>query len=219
MHTQSSLLQSLARQGILPLFYHDDAEVCLTRLRSLYNAGIRLIEFTNRGPHAYANFQAMYAVSKNDFPSLQIGVGTIYAVQEAEQFINAGANFIVSPVFSLELANYCSSKEVLYIPGCMTPTEIYTAANAGIKLLKIFPAHLLGASYIKSIRELFPSLHFMPTGGITTNAESLLSWFRAGVIAVGIGGPLFQNADDPALLTKKIEEVIQAIRTIKTDTP
>jgi 2-dehydro-3-deoxyphosphogluconate aldolase/(4S)-4-hydroxy-2-oxoglutarate aldolase len=209
MLSYSALIQSLSKQVILPLYYHDDVTICLNRLRSLYKGGIRVIEFTNRGESALSNFREMKKIQEQECPDLIFGVGTIYTPSEAEQFAKAGANFLISPIFSKEVSDYCFKNQLPYVPGCMTPTEIYTATEAGCKLVKLFPGHVLGSSFIKSIQELFPGIAFMPTGGIKLDKNSLQDWLSSGAIAVGIGGPLFSSITAESDLTSLVSEIIQ----------
>ncbi|NBX11698.1 MAG: bifunctional 4-hydroxy-2-oxoglutarate aldolase/2-dehydro-3-deoxy-phosphogluconate aldolase [Chitinophagaceae bacterium] len=208
MLSYSALIQSLSKQVILPLYYHDDVTICLNRLRSLYKGGIRVIEFTNRGERALSNFREMKKIQEQECPDLIFGVGTIYTASEAEQFAKAGADFLISPIFSKEVSDYCFKNQLPYVPGCMTPTEIYTATEAGCKLVKLFPGHVLGSSFIKSIQDLFPGIAFMPTGGIKLDKNSLQNWLSSGAIAVGIGGPLFNSISAESDLTSLVSEII-----------
>ncbi|NDB53399.1 MAG: bifunctional 4-hydroxy-2-oxoglutarate aldolase/2-dehydro-3-deoxy-phosphogluconate aldolase [Chitinophagaceae bacterium] len=208
MLSYSALIQSLSKQVILPLYYHDDVTICLNRLRSLYKGGIRVIEFTNRGERALSNFREMKKIQEQECPDLIFGVGTIYTASEAEQFAKAGADFLISPIFSKEVSDYCFKNQLPYVPGCMTPTEIYTATEAGCKLVKLFPGHVLGSSFIKSIQELFPGIAFMPTGGMKLDKNSLQDWLSSGAIAVGIGGPLFSSISAESDLTSLVSEII-----------
>ncbi|MFM2117084.1 MAG: hypothetical protein RL316_274 [Bacteroidota bacterium] len=208
MLSYSALIQSLSKQIILPLYYHDDVTICLNRLRSLYKGGIRVIEFTNRGDRALSNFREMKKIQEQECPDLIFGVGTIYTASEAEQFAKAGADFLISPIFSKEVSDYCFKNQLPYVPGCMTPTEIYTATEAGCKLVKLFPGHVLGSSFIKSIQDLFPGIAFMPTGGIKLDKNSLQNWLSSGAIAVGIGGPLFNSISAESDLTSLVSEII-----------
>lgn len=197
----------ILQQQIIPLYYHDDVLVCLERMNALYNAGVRVIEFTNRGDNALSNFSQMIARRNESFPDLQLGVGTIFSYASAESFFSVGADFLVSPVFSSAVLSYANKKNILYIPGCFTPSEINTAVTAGCSLIKIFPAQVLGSSFIKSVKELFPEVHFMATGGI--KLTELNTWFEAGVSAIGVGGPLFSSVSTSAELETKMREMLQ----------
>lgn len=205
--SQSSSL--MLQQGIIPLYYHDDLLVCLERMKALYDAGVRVIEFTNRGGKALSNFSQMIVRRNELFPDLQLGVGTIFTSVIAESFLAKGADFLVSPVFSLEVLSIAKENNKLYIPGCFTPTEINAAALAGCSLIKIFPAQVLGSSFIKSVKELFPKVHFMATGGI--KLSELTTWFDAGVSTIGIGGPLFSAVSTNTELESKMRGLLEQI--------
>jgi 2-dehydro-3-deoxyphosphogluconate aldolase / (4S)-4-hydroxy-2-oxoglutarate aldolase len=190
MHKKEKALEALLTQKILPLFYHESADISENVLRALYTGGIRLVEYTNRGTNALTNFKLLRKVVETEMPGLLLGIGTIKNAEQAKQYIDAGADFIVSPSTNVEVAEEAYKAGLLWIPGCMTPTEIATAENAGAKLVKLFPGNLLGPSYISAIKDLFPGLKFMPTGGVEVEAGNLSSWFNAGVVAVGMGSKL-----------------------------
>ena len=182
-----SLLQS---QKILPLYFHPDETVSLRVLQSLYEAGIRSVEYTNRGSRALGNFRCLVREKKHSMPDLQLGAGTVKTLEEARAFAEAGADFVVCPCMIEEVGRFVLSAELLWIPGCMTSTEITRAEQTGAQLVKIFPGSLLGPSYIRALKDIFPDLYFMPTGGVEINRENLTAWFQAGVTAVGLGSKL-----------------------------
>lgn len=208
MLTYATLIQTLSKQVILPLYYHDDVNICISRLRNLYKAGIRVIEFTNRGGKALSNFKALKEIQQSECPDLKLAVGTIYLASDALSFSEAGADCLISPVFVEEVSAFCSTRQLPYIPGCMTPTEIFKATQAGCTLIKLFPAHVLGPSYIKSIQDLFPGIQFMPTGGIKPDIGNLQEWLTAGAVAVGVGTPLFNSFSTDSDLAQLISEII-----------
>ncbi|MCL8000748.1 hypothetical protein M8994_21400, partial [Brucella sp. 21LCYQ03] len=114
-------------------------------------------------------------------------------------FLALGAEFIVSPIVSADIAQETLAKGYDWIPGCMTPTEITLAESLGASLIKLFPGDALGPKFVKAIKPLFPNLHFMPTGGVDVEKENIDGWFNAGVFSVGLGSKLFQkpnNSDD-----------------------
>jgi 2-dehydro-3-deoxyphosphogluconate aldolase/(4S)-4-hydroxy-2-oxoglutarate aldolase len=217
MHKKQSTTDILLSQKLLPLYYHDSAEVSLGVLHALYNAGVRIVEYTSRGDNALENFRELKKVSAT-LEGMQLGIGTIKNRTQAESFIEAGADFIVAPSVNEEVGKATESAGLLWIPGCMTPTEIATAENAGATIVKIFPGNLLGPDYIRSIKDLFPAMKFMPTGGVEVEKQNLSNWFDAGVSAVGMGSKLIsksamQNKDYNAIsiLTKKSLEYIKKI--------
>ena len=194
MHKKQSTTDILLSQKLLPLYYHDSVEVSLGVLHALYNAGVRIVEYTSRGENALENFIELKNACKS-LEGLQLGIGTIKNKSQAESFIEAGADFIVAPSINEEVGKAAEAAGLLWIPGCMTPTEIATAENAGATIIKIFPGNLLGPEYLKSIKDLFPGMKFMPTGGVEVDKKNLSEWFGAGVCAVGMGSKLISKTD------------------------
>ncbi len=194
MHKKNFIQQLICKEKIMPLYYDDSADVSIAVLQVLYEAGVKLVEYTNRGAHALDNFMALRKVVNNEMPGLQLGAGTVKTAVDAQLFITAGADFIVCPIINAEVANVIHKAELLWIPGCMTPTEIFTAESNGATIVKIFPGNILGPSYVSSIKELFPNLMFMPTGGVEMSRENLSAWFNAGVCAVGMGSKLVSKS-------------------------
>lgn len=214
--TSAEILAALLDQGLLPLFYLDSRDESAEILKALYRAGVRVFEYTNRGLAALENFRYLVELKNSAMPDLQLGIGTIKSLQDAEKFIEAGADFLVSPIINPEVGKIAQQAGLLWIPGCMTPTEIDLAQQHGALLIKIFPANILGPEYIASIRELFPGQHFIPTGGVDLTAENIRAWFKAGVSAVGMGSKLISKTviQDQAYaeLQKITEAVLQTIR-------
>jgi 2-dehydro-3-deoxyphosphogluconate aldolase/(4S)-4-hydroxy-2-oxoglutarate aldolase len=193
MDKKSAVLNQIVQQGTLPLFYHDSAQVSLEIIRSLYKAGVRVLEYTNRGASALNNFKQLKEVFNEELSDLYLGIGTIKNQDEANAFIEAGADFIVSPIVNPEVATSAAQAGLLWVPGCMTPTEIALAQENHAALIKIFPANILGPEFISSIRELFPGQLFIPTGGVEMNQQNISAWFKAGVCAVGMGSKLISR--------------------------
>ena len=187
MHTTLTLLQ---KQKVLPLFYHADAEVCKGVVDALYHSGIRLIEFTNRGSEALSRFTELSSLCKQLYPEMRLAVGTIASGKDSEDFIKAGADVLISPFWDDEVAVVAKNAGVLWIPGCMTPTEIHHAVQEGIQLIKLFPGNLLGTGFVEAIRPLFPNVHFVVTGGVDATADSVKQWLNAGIVAAGLGSKL-----------------------------
>jgi len=208
----------ICKEKILPLFYDDSVETSIAVLQTLYKTGIRIIEYTNRGEHALDNFIELRRKVNVEMPELMLGAGTVKTTVDAQLFVTAGADFIVSPVVNVDVANIVHKAGLLWIPGCMTPTEIFTAETNEATIVKIFPGNIVGPNYISSIKELFPNLLFMPTGGVEVNKENLSAWFKAGVCAVGMGSKLIgksilENKDYTALTTLT-KEALQMLRSI-----
>ena len=218
-NNSQSVSDAIVNQGILPLYFNASEEVTLDILRSIYRAGIKAVEYTNRGAAALENFKKMVEIRDAEMPDLLLGIGTIKNVQQAQNFLDAGADFFISPGFVPEVAEFLIAKNLFYSPGCMTPSEIIAAENAGVKFIKLFPGNMLGPEFLSGIKDIFPNLLFMPTGGVDTTQENISSWFKAGVSAVGMGSkliskPLMQEKDYATIEaeTKKVLDLIQAIK-------
>ncbi|MFV8345885.1 bifunctional 4-hydroxy-2-oxoglutarate aldolase/2-dehydro-3-deoxy-phosphogluconate aldolase [Flavobacterium sp. ZB4P13] len=194
MNRKERVIQQIIQSGLLPLYYHEKKDVSINILRALYQSGVRVLEYTNRGENAATNFEALKAVAQQEMPDLLLGIGTIKTAEAAKEFLDLGADFIVSPIVSLEVAKIVLEQNLAWIPGCLTPTEIHQAQTLGATLVKIFPGNLVGPSYIQSIKDIFPELLFMPTGGVEPEEQNLKAWFGAGVSAVGMGSKLLQTS-------------------------
>ena len=194
MVKQEQIIAQIIEQGVLPLYYHADEQTSIDLLKSLYTAGIRSVEYTNRGKPALANFKSMKKVCETELTGMMLGVGTIKNGEMAKAFIDAGADYIICPGLVQSVAKVADEHNMLWIPGCMTPSEIIRAEQLGAKMIKLFPGNLLGPSFLSAIKEIFPNLLFMPTGGVEVEKENLTGWFKAGVVAVGMGSKLITKA-------------------------
>ena len=217
--TEDQMKAIVKKVKLLPLFYHDDIAVCIEIVKAFYAAGIRCIEFTNRGPKALENFNLLLAYRNTNYTDLVLGIGTIQHQKEAEAFIETGADFLISPFFDQSIADVAYLHKKLWIPGCMTTTEIHVAENAGCDLIKLFPGNVLGPGFVTAIKPLFPSVIFLVTGGVDTSKENLTAWFKAGVVGVGMGSKLIS---EEILSTKNYAEIeiqttkaLEIINTIK----
>ncbi|WP_423146365.1 bifunctional 4-hydroxy-2-oxoglutarate aldolase/2-dehydro-3-deoxy-phosphogluconate aldolase [Rubrolithibacter danxiaensis] len=219
MQNKQNTLTAIRTQGLLPLFFHPDVEVCLETVKTLYSAGVRTLEFTNRGPEALENFTFLKNQLKASHPDLHIGIGTVKTVEDANAFLKADADFIVSPIVNPAVATIVHEAGMLWIPGCMTPTEIFSAQQNNAALVKIFPANILGPAFVSSVKELFPGQLFMPTGGVEIERENIRNWFKSGVCAVGMGSKLIskdvlenKSYDSLLSLTAKALQLVKSER-------
>ena len=219
MSKTQQISDAIIKQGMLPLYFNSSEEVSLDVLKAIYSAGVKAVEYTNRGDAALANFKKMVALRNEEMPGLLLGVGTIKNMQHATDYMAAGADFLVSPGFVPDVAAYCVSNDIFYAPGCMTPSEIIAAENAGIKFIKLFPGNMLGPEFLTTIKDIFPKLVFMPTGGVDTTKENIEGWFKAGVCAVGMGSKLISKklmeAKDYGTIESETKKVLELIGSIK----
>ena len=211
MSKKNELLQLIPQQGILPLFFHKDPEVSIQVLKALYNAGIRAVEYTNRGEAALANFKLMKQLCESEMKDLYLGIGTMKNAEMAKTFIDAGADYLICPGWVPEVAEVANQHDMLWVPGCMTPSEIIAAENKGARMIKLFPGNVLGPGFMSAIKELFPQLLFMPTGGVELDRDNIAGWFKAGVCAVGMGSKLITK---PLLEAKQYDQITQATREV-----
>ncbi len=219
MKNIAKVTKAITDQGILPLYYNADETVSIEIVKAIYKAGIKAVEYTNRGEAAFHNFQKMVALRNETMPDLLLGIGTIKNLQQAEEYIAVGADFLVSPGFIKEVADYAVANDIFYGPGCMTPSEIIAAENAGIKFIKLFPGNMLGPEFLSGIKDIFPTLFFMPTGGVDTTRENIEGWYKAGVCAVGMGSKLISKKlmeqKDYATIERETIAVLSLIQSIK----
>ncbi|SOE19795.1 2-keto-3-deoxy-phosphogluconate aldolase [Spirosomataceae bacterium TFI 002] len=197
----------LAQNPLVPVFYHDDVDFSAKMIKACYDGGIKIFEYTNRGEKALGNFKELMPFVKKECPGMKFGIGTIFTVDQAQDFIDASTDFIVQPCFSAEVGAFCATNNTPWIPGVITPTEIHNALTAGAEVVKIFPGNLVGPSYVKSLLGPFKNLKVMVTGGVEPNMESIGSWMGAGATAVGLGSQLFKN-DDPAEIAKMVKGLL-----------
>jgi 2-dehydro-3-deoxyphosphogluconate aldolase/(4S)-4-hydroxy-2-oxoglutarate aldolase len=209
------LLQLIPAQGMLPLYFNKDTQTSIELLKTLYSAGIRTVEYTNRGEAALTNFKAMKKVCEAEMKDMYLGVGTIKNGEMAQTFIDAGCDYIICPGLVESVAKVADANNMLWVPGCMTPTEIIAAETLGAKMVKLFPGNIIGMAFMSAVKELFPNLLFMPTGGVDTTKENIEGWFKAGVCAVGMGSKLVSKEvmtekkyDWLIAETKKVQAII-----------
>lgn len=212
------MITTMKSTGIVPMFYHGEADVARKIVDACYEGGVRAIEFTNRGPNAFEVFKSILDHA-TQLPGLIIGVGTILDARTTEKYIKAGAPFIVSPILQPEMADMCARYDTLWIPGAATLTEVVAAKVKGAAIIKVFPASVLGPGFISSILPVVPDLQLMATGGIEPSYESLTEWFKAGIVCAGLGSQLITkeilSRQDWAILRHKVSDAIHIIQQIR----
>lgn len=186
------VLQAILATGMVPVYYHADAEIAKRVVKACYDGGVRAFEFTNRGDFASEVFIELMKYARRECPELILGVGSIVDAPTAALFLQYGANFVVGPYLNPEVARLCNRHLVPYTPGCGSVTEIGTAHELGCDLVKIFPAgNVGGPSFVKNIKAPLPWTLVMATGAVEPTEENLTAWFKAGVACVGMGSKLF----------------------------
>lgn len=216
---KEEIIKEMKRTGLVPLFTHDNAEEAFQVLKASYDAGVRVFEFTNRKSNSFEVFKHLHA-KRAEFPDLMFGIGTIMDAETTQKFIDAGADFIISPILKLEMAPVCHQHDKLWMPGCATLTEIVTAKQHGAQVIKVFPGSVLGPQFISAIMPVVPDLQLMITGGVEPTQENLSAWFKSGALCVGMGSHLFtkqilqERSWDK--LKVKISDTLQLVQQIKS---
>ena len=177
---------------------------------AVYRGGIRIIEITMNNPEA---FSAIKTINEK-FGDVLVGAGTVLDVGKAIKAIQAGAKFLVSPIFDRKIVDFAKQKNITVIPGAMTPTEVYFANEYGVDMIKIFPAGILTSKYIRDLTGPFGMLDIMVTGGIVK--ENILDFLSAGVSAFGIGKDILdENAikkGDYSFIEEKAKHYVRIIK-------
>ena len=213
------VIQLMEEQGLVPLFYHSDIEICKQVVQACYEGGSRLLEFTNRGIFAHEVFSELSKFCRQELPEMALGVGSLTDAATASIYMQCGASFIVTPAFREDIALACNRRKVLWLPGCGSLTEICTAEELGCEIVKLFPGSVYGPNFIKSIKGPQPWTKIMPTGGVAPNKDNLASWFNAGATCVGMGSKLISKElikeKNFTAIKEKVMEVLDLIAKIK----
>lgn len=212
----------MLEDGLIPLFYNKDIDKTKKVTEALVKGGSRVLEFTNRGDLAVEVFSDLIKFSMKEYSDLIVGVGSVIDAPTAALYIALGANFIVGPSFSKEIALLCNKRKVAYIPGAATVNEISTAEEFGAEIVKIFPGSTVGGpSFVKNILGPMPWSKLMPTGGVTTEESNIKAWFDAGAACIGMGSKLVSSKlvsegkyNEIASLTSEVLKIIKNIRKI-----
>ncbi len=186
--TREEVRNKILERKVVAVVRMKNSSQLLKVIEAIKIGGVSGIELTMTIPNA---IQAIETADKEFGDDILLGVGSVTDKQTALDAINAGAKFVVSPIYKAEVVQAVIDKNIVVIPGCFSPTEIQTAYEQGADFIKIFPADNLGMSFIKSIKAPLPHLKVIPTGGV--NLENAIDWINAGASAVGIGSALVDN--------------------------
>lgn len=214
-----AVMAKIGETGMVPVFYHKDAEVAKKVIKACYDGGVRAFEFTNRGDFAQEVFAECVKFAAKECPELALGIGSVVDAPTAALYLQLGANFVVGPLFNPDIAVVCNRRCVTYCPGCLTPSEIGKAQEVGCDFTKVFPGDVVGPNLIKGLMAPMPWSKIMVTGGVAPEKDNLTGWFKAGVYCVGMGSKLFPKdkvaAEDWAYVTSKCHECLDIIKEIR----
>ena len=182
------VIETLQDSKVVAILRTESGDSLVDVARALREGGIRHVEFTMTIPQAIEIIEQ--AVSQ--LPDVHIGVGTVLDVATATAAMDAGASYVVSPIVKPDVIACCRDRGVPVMPGAMTPTEVWTAWEAGADVVKIFPAGVVGPQFFQDLKGPFPQIRVMPTGGV--NTASAPQFLRAGAFAVGVGSQLVSKS-------------------------
>ncbi len=195
-------------KSIIPVIVFKDPFEVDDKLNALYKGGLKIAEITYRTPRSSEVLK--YAIEKLG-NKMTIGAGTVISKEQAEEAISFGAKFIVSPGLSIDVARVCEERNIPYLPGVSTASEIMMALNLGIKTVKFFPAEAMGGiKTIKALSSAFPQVKFVPTGGI--NETNIVSYLKEDYIA-SVGGS-FMMKGTITDITKNTKKVLEDIKQL-----
>jgi 2-dehydro-3-deoxyphosphogluconate aldolase/(4S)-4-hydroxy-2-oxoglutarate aldolase len=183
--TRSDITKQIESMGVVAVIRLKDPAKLRAVVDALAEGGVRALEVTMTVPGAVDLIRELAPTMPSGF---LLGAGTVVDAETAKAVIDAGARYVVSPVFRPDVIRACHMRDVPAMPGCFSPTEILAAHDAGADIIKVFPATMLGPQYVKDVRAPLPQVKLMPTGGVTIDNAG--DWIRAGAVAVGIGSAL-----------------------------
>jgi len=213
---KTEVLKRLRVTGLIPVVRADSPEQAMRAINAIKAGGVDIVEVTMTVPGAVELIRQL-AGSFGD--EVLIGAGTVLTPQAANDCINAGARFIVSPALNLETIAACGGREVAVLPGALTPTEVVQAWAAGADAVKVFPAGAVGgASYLKSLKAPLPQIELVPTGGVSLKTAA--DFIKAGAMALGVGADLVDlNAlreGHDEVITERARQYLSIVRDART---
>ncbi|MEX1275270.1 MAG: bifunctional 4-hydroxy-2-oxoglutarate aldolase/2-dehydro-3-deoxy-phosphogluconate aldolase [Bacteroidota bacterium] len=213
--TKQEILDRILSTGVVAVIRMKDTQRLKKVIEAIRLGGVKSIEITMTVPGAVDIIADLVKTVPDD---VLVGAGTVTDVETANKVIDAGAKFVVGPILNVDIIKLCNQRGVVIMPGCYTPTEIFTAWKAGADIIKVFPATSLGPKYFKDIRGPFPDLRLLPTGGVSV--DNVGDWISAGAVAVGIGSDLLdKKAIDEGryeVLTERARRMVENFVKAKT---
>lgn len=203
---RAAIVQEIEACGVVAIIRMKDSAAVGAVIDALAQGGVRALEITMTVPGAVDRIREVAARLPAGF---LLGAGTVVDADTALRVADAGARFIVSPVFRREVIEAGHRRDVAVLPGCLTPTEILDAWEAGADIVKVFPATALGPMYLRDLHGPLPDVRLLPTGGVTI--ENAADWIRAGAVAVGIGSAL---VDQQAIAERDYARIVVNARRL-----
>jgi 2-dehydro-3-deoxyphosphogluconate aldolase/(4S)-4-hydroxy-2-oxoglutarate aldolase len=186
--TRAATVAAIEAAGIVAVIRLKDPSAVADVVAALVEGGVRALEVTMTVPGAVDLIRRTAPTMPDGF---LLGAGTVTDAETAVRVIDAGASFIVSPVFRRAILEAAHARDVAVLPGCLSPTEVLDAWDAGADIVKVFPATTLGPGDLRDLRGPLPQVKLMPTGGVTVDNAG--DWIAAGAVAVGVGTALLDR--------------------------
>ena len=207
----NDVLQRIQQIGVVPVVVLHDAKDAVSLADALCDGGLPCAEITFRTEAAEESIRRM----KKAHPEMLLGAGTVTTIEQVEQAVSAGAEFIVSPGFDAEIVDYCLERNLLILPGCITPSEVAQAVKRGLRVIKFFPAEPYGGiGTIKMLAAPYTTVQFMPTGGI--GPHNLADYLQHPKV-IACGGSWMVNTD--LIKENKFDEIktkaMEAVSLVK----
>jgi len=213
-HTREAITKAIEQSGIVAVIRIKEPQRLQAIVDAISQGGIRAMEVTMTVPGA---IELIADLAPRMPAGFLLGAGTVTDPDTARRVIDAGAQFIVSPVFRRPILAVCHERGVPSMPGCFSPTEILDAWEDGADIVKVFPASVLGTAFFRDLRGPLPHVKVMPTGGVTLDNAG--EWLKAGAVAVGIGNALLDAkavaAGDYATLRANAERIVANVRAAR----
>jgi 2-dehydro-3-deoxyphosphogluconate aldolase / (4S)-4-hydroxy-2-oxoglutarate aldolase len=211
---RAAAVEAIERSGVVAIIRMREAARVEQVVNALIDGGVTTLEITMTVPGAV---DVIRSVAKTCGDETLLGAGTVCDAATAAKVIDAGARFIVAPIFDPDTVRACHERDVPIMPGCFTPTEMFNASRLGVDLIKVFPATRLGPGFLKDVLAPLPQLKLVPTGGVTP--ENAGDWIRAGAAAVALGSALVDPAavaaNDFARISRAARLAIDNVRAAR----
>lgn len=210
----NKILEELSEYGVVPVVVLNRTEDAAPLAKALCEGGLKCAEVTFRTDAAEESIKIMTKA----YPDMLVGAGTVLTIDQVDRAVAAGAKFIVSPGFDPEIVDYCISKNIVVVPGCITPSEVAQGVKRGLEVLKFFPAEQAGGvAMLKAMAAPYTSVKFMPTGGIS--AKNLADYLAFSKI-VAVGGSWMVKADlinagDFDKITEMTKEAVELVKNCR----
>lgn len=204
------IIERMLKGGVIAVVRAESGEQAIKIAEAVKQGGIEAIEITLTVPGAIEVIKELKRAYPNN--EILIGAGTVLDPETARIALLAGAEYIVSPSFNIEVVKLCNRYQKVCMPGTMTINEIVEAMEAGADLIKVFPGSAFGPDIIKAFKGPLPQANFVPTGGVSL--DNVDQWIKNGCVAVGVGGELTAGAkrNDYALVTETAKKFVEAVK-------